>query len=246
MKKRRNSFLVFLIYSVTCFSQEPPASQTQIFNDVKKYGYNPDGTAQVNVKGSQYWDDEWNAGQLFDSRDSSYGYYPVKIDIYSGLIFFRDRRGTEKAVNESKVKKVIVYGVINDSAGPPKIKAIFRYIAEVDLIKKQRNTLVQQMNSGNIKLLKTTKRNIESTDSHFGTLKNYYFKDVAEYFLERDKRVEKIKKLNRDNFLVLIPAASKYSAWIKQNNLNFKQESDVTNFLDYYNKKNLESTDKLE
>lgn len=244
MKKYCPFFLGLFIYSLASFSQEPPASQTQIFNDVKKYGYNPDGTAQVNVKGSQYWDDDWHAGQLFDSRDSSYGYYPVKIDIYSGIIFFRDKRGKEMAVNESKVKRVIVYSAVNDSAEARKVLGVFRYIPEVDVIKKQKNTLVQQMNSGIVKLLKTTKRDIESTDSLFGTVKNYYFKDVPEYFLENDKRVEKIKKLNRDNFLVLIPAASKHTAWIKENNLKFKQEDDFINFLDYYNRQHSKLPDK--
>lgn len=244
MKKYCYCFLSLFIYNLVCFSQEPPASQTQIFNDVKKYGYNPDGTAQVDVKGSRYWDNDWHTGQLFDSRDSSYGYFPVKIDIYAGLIVFRDRRGTEMAVNESKVKRIIVYDAIGDSVETRKVLGIFRYIPEVDMIKKQPNTLVQQMNSGVIKLLKTTKRDIESADSLFSTIRNYYFKDIAEYFLENGKRIEKIKKLNRDNFLVLIPAASKYTAWIKENNLKFKQEEDLLYFLDYYNTQHSKSPDK--
>jgi hypothetical protein len=223
-------------------SQDLPAAQTQIFNDVKKYGYNADGSAIVAVNGSSFWNDDWYIGEMFDFQDSSYGYYPVKIDLLEGLVIFRNRIGTEMAVNEGKVKKVVIYEVIhdNDNANIRKIKAVFRYVPEVDAIINAKNILVQEMNRGNIKLLKVTKRNIESADSLLGSIKNYHYKDRYEYFLERGGRIEKLKKLNRENFLTLIPAASQYKVWINENNLKFRQQEDFINFLDYYNKHNRE------
>ena len=211
---------------------EPPASQTQIFNDAKKYGYNPDGTLKVDVTGSPFWNDEWRQAQLFDNRDSSYGVYPVKINFAEGVVYFKNRKGTEMVINEGQVKKIIIY----NNQVENKVIAVFRYhIADLEAIKKEKNILVQEMNTGNNRLLKITKRGIETRDSLFGTLKTFYYKDQYEYFVETGNRVSQLKKMNKEDFLALIPSSSKYKDWINENKLKFKKEADFIEFLAYYN-----------
>ena len=221
-----------LSFSQQFHAAEPPASETQIFNDVKKYGYNPDGSLRVDVSGSPFWNDEWCKGQLFDFRDSSYGFYSVKIDLAQELVYFINRRGKEMEINEGQVKKIIIY----DSSDNNKIRTVFRInVPEINSISKDKNNLVQEMNQGNYKLLKMVKRNIESADSMFGTLKRYFYKDRNEYFIEKNNKIEKLKRLTKDNFLEQLPSSSKYADWIKEHNMNFKNERDLILFLDYYN-----------
>jgi hypothetical protein len=222
----------YLSFSQQFLPTEPPASETQIFNDLKKYGFNHDGSLRVEVNGSPFWIDEWCKGQLFDFRDSSYGFYSVKIDLAQEAVYFINRRGKEMEVNEGQVKKVIFY----DSTDKNKIRTVFRInVPEVNSIIKQKSSLVQEMNQGNYKLLKLVNRQIESADSMFGTLKRYFYKDRNEFFIEKGNRIEKIKKLGQDEILAQLPTSSKYTAWIKEHKLNFKKERDIVLLLDYYN-----------
>ena len=211
---------------------EPPASQTQIFNDVKKYGYNSDGTLRVDVNGSPFWSDEWRRAQLFDNRDSSYGIYPVKLNFAEGTIYFKNRNNAEMVINEGMVNKIIMYDTIMGN----KIIAVFRCnIADLEAIKKKKNILVQEMNTGNTRLLIQTRRQIETRDSLFGTLKVFYYKDQYEYFIEKGNRVSQLKKLNKIDFLAMLPSSSKYKDWINENKLKFNKERDFIEFLTYYN-----------
>lgn len=214
---------------------EPPASETHIFNDIKKYGYNPDGSLRVDVSGSPYWSDEWCLGQLFDSHNASYGFYSVKIDLANRLIYYLNKRGNEMVINEGQINKVIIY----DSSDKNKIITVFRNkVPEVESLQRERNSLVQELNQGNYKLLKLVNRNIASADSMFGTLKRYFYKDQFEYFLEKGNKTEKLKKLSKENLLEQLPLSSKYKAWIEEHNLNFKKEKDCIQFLDFYNNQN--------
>jgi hypothetical protein len=56
--------------------------------------------------------------------------------------------------------------------------------------------------------------------------------------LKTEDKVERIKKLDTQHFLALMPGASAYKKWIDQNNLNFKKEEDLVLFLNYYNSQN--------
>ena len=102
--------------------------------------------------------------------------------------------------------------------------------------KKPLTAFVQVMNLGKCQLLKYTSRRVyPAEDSLFGTQKRYIFRDVKFYFIKTGDKVEKIKKLNTEYFLALVPEASLYKEWINQNNLSFKKEEDLLFFLNYYN-----------
>ena len=137
-------------------------------------------------------------------------------------------------INEGQVRKVIIYDSADNN-----IRTVFRNnVPEIKAILNEKDILVQEMNQGNYKLLKMVRRKIESADSMFGTLKRYFYKDQYEYFIEKGNRIEKLKRLNKDNFLEQLPSSSKYAVWIKEKNLNFKKEKDFIIFLDYYNSQN--------
>ncbi len=94
---------------------------------------------------------------------------------------------------------------------------------------------VQLMNPGKYQLLKYAKRRVGTADSLFGTQKRYFFKDELTYFIRAGEKVEKLKRLNEEFILSLIPLASNHKLWIRENNINFKKEEDVIRFLNYFN-----------
>ena len=82
--------------------------------------------------------------------------------------------------------------------------------------------------------MKYTNRSVASADSIFHNLKRYFFADQITYFIKSNEKVDRIKKLNKENVLFYLPASS-YDEWIKENSINFKNEKDIIRFLNYYN-----------
>jgi hypothetical protein len=70
----------------------------------------------------------------------------------------------------------------------------------------------------------------------FGTLKRYYFADRADYFIEHGNKIDKIKKLNKEEVLSLLPRGSALEAYVRQNKIKFAREEDLIKLLDEYNK----------
>ena len=117
-----------------------------------------------------------------------------------------------------------------------KIATVFRAnIIEIRLKTSCKYCYVQELNQGDAKLLKITRRTLKTKDSLFGTMKKYFFADETEYFLQFRDKYEKIKKLNKDNLFLLLPNTSAYASWIKEHKLQFKKEEDFIYFLNYYN-----------
>jgi hypothetical protein len=58
---------------------------------------------------------------------------------------------------------------------------------------------------------------------------------VEDYFIQHENRIEKLKKLNRDEVMKYLPLPSSMDAWIKENNIRFNREEDVLRLLEYYN-----------
>ena len=139
------------------------------------------------------------------------------------------------AANEGLVKKICFHK--NDDTST--VDAIFVYNYKPTVLNREiKNSFVQILNFGNYELMKSCKKTVASADSLFGTLKRYYFAAEVKYFMNNDRMIRTIKKLDKTNILSFIPASSSYNEWISQNKINFKKEENVINFLNYYNSKN--------
>jgi hypothetical protein len=55
------------------------------------------------------------------------------------------------------------------------------------------------------------------------------------YFLRSNETIKRLKKLNKEELLSLIPSSSSFSEWIELNKIDFKKEQNVISFLNYYN-----------
>jgi hypothetical protein len=155
------------------------------------------------------------------------GKLPVRINLATGELHFI-KNGEEVILSDDVIAKII-FPRVNDSA------VFVKHMPNLLLNKKPVEAFVQVLNTGKYQLLKYTKRNLASADSLFGTLKRYYFTDEFIYYIRSDEKVERIKKLNKENVLSYVPSSSSYDSWIKENDIDFKKEKDVVRFLNYYN-----------
>jgi hypothetical protein len=184
------------------------------------------------IKGSAFYNPAWLKAELFQPDGKSLGINPVKLNLATHEVHFLDKKGFELAANDGTVAKVIFV----DSLGDGKPRVTFRNDYEGIFMAYNRNRkYAQELNSGEIGLLKVTIRDGREADSMFGTLKRYYFTDRFDYFVRVGKRVEKIKKLGQDEILTVLPAKQETVNYVKQRKLNLKKEEDVVLLFDYLN-----------
>ena len=194
--------------------------------DNQETGLPADGIDYNNIKGSPFWADASMPARLYNSH----GYLttlPVRINLATNKIYFL-KDSVEMVLNDNIVNR-IVFMTENDSA------VFIGQVPELMLNNKKLNDFVQVLNVGKYQLLKYTRRRVSSSESASRTSINYYFSDNVNYFIKSNERVEELKRLTRDNLLTYLPSSLSYDGWIKENNINFKNEKDIVRFLNQYN-----------
>lgn len=176
------------------------------------------------IKGSPFWKDEWQNAKLYSST-GYVGSMPLRINLATGELHFL-KNSEEVILTDNFIVKIIFE---NDSS------IFISNVPNLLVNKKPVENFVQVLNPGKYQLLRYTKRNVASADSLFGTMKRYFFSDDVYYFIKENEKVERIKKLNKENILSYLPSSLSYDAWIKENNLELKKEKDILRFLNYYN-----------
>ncbi|MDQ3681682.1 MAG: hypothetical protein M3352_01260 [Bacteroidota bacterium] len=182
------------------------------------------------IKGTPFWSDEYKLAVLY-SGNNRVSIRPVKLNLATNEIYFL-KNDEELVLENVDVTKLIFYKGKDTSEI---ITSFIRRVPDLFLWNKKTDDFVQVLNQGKYQLLKHTKRIVGNADSLFGTQKRYFFKDEHNYFLRVNDKVEKVKKLNEEYILSLMPSSSNYKVWIKGNNISFKKEDDVIRFLNYYN-----------
>lgn len=191
------------------------------------------------IKGSPFLQDEWQQASLYDKEAHLINTVPVRLNLATDQFHFM-WKGEELVAGDGNKVALIIFHANDDSVsvGTTYIKDLPGLV----LGKKKVTAFVQVINTGNYQLLKYRQRRVyPAEDSLFGTQKRYVFRDINYYFLKAGNKVERIKKLNSENFLTLLPGSSNYKEWIKQNSLEFKKEEEIVTFLNYYNSQNSHS-----
>jgi hypothetical protein len=183
------------------------------------------------IKGSPFWKDEWLTANILLDHNKSAGIYQARLNMATNEVYFLNDKDQIKVAEYGLVKKVVFYKD-KDTSG---VVGVFCSGDPYIFGKKDEGEFAQVLNFGKIQLLKITERKVNSADSLLGTMKRYYFKDELKYFIYARGRTEKLRKLNKESVLFLLPASDKYEAWIRENNIKFSREQDVIKFLNYYN-----------
>jgi tellurite resistance-related uncharacterized protein len=190
--------------------------------------------AYEHIKGIPYWRNDYLPAMLYAPGNKLYGTFMAKVNLATREVEYINKNKQELAAYPDE----LVRAVFVDPNDTTKIISIFRNdLAEVNLqfIKRNRRYYVQELNQGPVKLLKVCDREIRVGDSMFRTMKSYYFVDDIEYFIQHENRIEKLKKLNREEVMKFLPQPPAIEAWIKDSRISFTKEEDVLRLLEYYN-----------
>ena len=189
-------------------------------------GLQNEGIPYDKINGSPFWRDSLQSARFYDSK----GYIttlPARINIATNKIYFL-QNSAEMVLNDNIVTR-IVFQAGNDSS------VFICHVSNMMLNNKPLNSFVQVLNPGKYQLLKYTRRKLASSESPSHTSTSYYFTDEVNYFIKANEKIEEIKKLNKESFLIHLPSSSSYNDWAKENNINFKSEKDIVRFLNHYN-----------
>jgi len=186
------------------------------------------------IRGIAYWQIDFMPALLYAPGNKLYGKFSSRVNLAVREVEYISKKNENISANPDQLSKV-VFTDPNDST---KIITIFRNdIPEINLefIKRNKKYYAQELNQGPFKLIKVNDKELRVQDSLFHTLKSYSFVDVLDYFIQHGNRIEKIKKLNREEVMHFLPKSETLDAWIKENNIKFNREEDVVRLFEYYN-----------
>lgn len=185
------------------------------------------------VKGSPFFNDEFQLAEIFMADGRSLGRYMVKFNLLTQEFHFLGKGKAEMVVPNDLARKIVVY----DKSDTSLQKAVF--VRTLDFASsnsgKPMGEYAEQLNNGNAILYKVSKKNVVTADSLFGTLKRYYFGTTYAYFVGMNGRVTQLKKLSEDAILTALPANGKLEDWVRKNNINLKKEEGVLALLHQWN-----------
>lgn len=197
---------------------------SEAFN--KKVPYN-------NITGIAYWKNDYYPAFLYGPGNRKYGLTWVRLNLATHEVEFVAKNEEIQAANQAEVSRVIVV----DPSDSSKVITIFRNdIAEVNVnyIKQGKLFYVQEMNPGPVKLLKVTHRELKVGDSMLRTMKRFYFADRYDYYIQQSNRVDKLKRLDKDELLKLLPRTPELENYLAENKVAFKKEEEVMRLLGVY------------
>lgn len=236
----KNSFALYIL-SAFIFSQV----SAQVFIEQGAGGTTRDGALIVygmngasskipydKIKGSPFFNSQWLKASLFDLNGKSVGKYDVKLNLVTHELHFLDKNGVELAANDGIASKVLFEDSIHDNRSPVVFNNSYEPISR---LYNNNRKYAEEMNAGEYCLLKVQIRTAIEADSLFATRKKYYFTDRFDYFLRINKKVEKLKKLQKQYILPFLPNSDKLEKWAKDNKLQLSREEDVIRLLDHCN-----------
>lgn len=200
------------------------AKSQKIMEEVRLPGTEAERIPYYRIKGSPFWKDEWENAELV-TVDGKLIRVPVRLNFVTGEVHFL-LNNKERVLAETPLRKIVFQ---DDST------VFVSNVPNLLLNNKALEGFFQVLTTGKFHLLKYVKRTVNSADSLFGTQKRYFFSDEVFYFLQNNNKIDRIKKLNKDNFLKLLPSPGSSVEWAEKNHIDFKKEKDVIRFLNYYN-----------
>ena len=237
--------ILSLVHSASIFAQSAGTDPGAKTAPGGNFGSSPKGVTEIrfgkinndrinyaDIQGSPFWRPEWQNAIVY-INDVRAGRLNVRLN------FATDELHYLKDTEELVLADVNITKLVFDKVD----SAIFvRNVIDLRIGKKPIEAFVQVMNEGDYQLLKYTSRKLNISDSVMSASKRYFFKDEVHYFIKSRNKVERLKKLNKEELFNYLPSGTAYNEWIAANAITFEQEADILRFLNYYNVQRKNST----
>jgi len=186
------------------------------------------------IRGTPYWNSDYMPALLYAPGNKLYGKFSSRVNFASREVEYITNKNEILSANPEQLSKVVFI----DPKDSSKIITIFRNdlpAINLEFIKRNKKYYAQELNQGPFKLIKVNDKELLEQDSLFNTQKSYRLVDMLDYFIQRENKIEKIKKLNKEEVMQFLPKSESLEAWIKVNDIKFQREQDVVRLFEYYN-----------
>jgi len=199
------------------------------FNDPSTIGktVKPDVTYE-DVRGRYLWDNDWHAGVLMLKNGGKFPLDKIRLNLYTQDVHYIGKDGIERVADKPLVRTVVLFG--RDSA---QILATFRLVTAFGA---KTNELYQQMNSGELQLLKKVVSHVNKKqyDPSVGKTEYRFVAETTYYLLSKGKFTA-LDALNKNAVNATMPFDKEAEEWLGSHKNKLKSEEDIVAFLDYYN-----------
>jgi hypothetical protein len=214
-----HSFILFISCMIgitgNTFSQDVPV---QDINSVsikdKKY---------INIEGSPYLSDVWVTGTVKFVDGKNLNDVDLKFDQVRGTLIFKGKKNEEFEFTEP-IKEFMIppYGTFRN--GFPPVKG------------SNEKTFYQVLNDGKTKFLKlVTKSILETKPFYSGTITRTIDQNVKYYIFKSDGNLIMVKNDARSILAQLKDKEVQLNTFIKEKNVNIKDDHDLNKLFQYYN-----------
>ncbi len=234
----RSIALLLLFYSPICQGQLQTFeyANTTIgsggfvrFNNFAALGQkNEDKVDYSDVRGSCFWDNEWNPAILILKSGKGFKLQSVKLNFYTNDIHYLDNKGTE-LVAQSSVKNIVFF----DRNDTTKLKAVFQHLEGFKV--KEVDSYAQLLVEGKTQFLKRKEVKLIKNKDTMLDHPDLKFVSDTYYYIEDSGNTIHLKNLNRESLLSVIKTTEEDETWLKANKNKLKNEAEITSFLTYRN-----------
>lgn len=214
--------LISLSFPIFALSQDRLINQLYLSSGV---GVPSDITGKTNIAGTPFLDTNWTNAIVKTKKGEFYKGLKVKFSAAENQLFFLG----ENNMTMKFIISIEEFSLLFEPT-PQVFKSGFPKIANFD-----GTTFYQILAEGKISLLKkVTKRVIEEREYNSAITTRKYV-DNIKYFLFDKNEITEIKS-DKKFMSTYFSKSSNVDDYVKENNINFKNESHLINFVNYFNK----------
>ncbi|MGI4750649.1 MAG: hypothetical protein ACRYFB_08450 [Janthinobacterium lividum] len=181
------------------------------------------------IKGSQYLYEEWTKGDITMYDNTIYKNMDVKYSLLDDKLYFKGKDGQQVMSFSNPVKEFTV----NDPSSaikPITFREGYKNIPGITM-----NSFLEILVSGKTQLLKKVSKRIQTENVYPNTSVNKYFTESKQYYLYILDRGTLIKNDKKTILSILSDKKVPLENYIKENNLNLKEDNDLEKLITYYN-----------
>jgi hypothetical protein len=177
--------------------------------------------ADADVQGTPYLFDDWLPGSVVTEDGKTYDNLKLRYNIrFSQLIFLN--QNDEVLGFREPVKMFTINHMVFANGFPPvdtqTIAAFYQVLAD-----------------GKIKLLKYSKKVIEERQTYGATAMEKSYRKMQSYYIFKDGKMVKVRADKKSLLAALPDHSAQLESYIKDNNVNLKDDMAIAQVIVYYN-----------
>lgn len=240
------SFAVALFFSITsALAQDTNVLTAVATNNMARVNGTPAGTMTTmaaydlryeGTKGSKYFIDEWLTGELIFVKENTKApkSVPLKYDSQNKELLFKRSVGDSIIVNPAQITGFIINDAKNNASFPfvkfegLKTEGGTVPVAYLMVLYKNKTSLLKYVSK---MMQKANYSAVSNVDRRYDE-----YTDNSEYFIQKPDGSLSRAKLKKNSVVkALSDKEEQIEAYIKKENITFKNEYDLARVLDYYN-----------